>query len=97
MKNHLNELKEIIYEEARKSKSKKDDADETYGFSKPKIESLQFKSGVLDNKQINNLLLMTPHLFRASKEGKIAAANLKVLDVTVDVVFRILQKSNDAS
>ena len=95
--NHLNELKEIIYEEARKSKSKNEDADETHGFSKPVTESLQFKSGALDNVQINNLLLMTPHLFRASKEGKIAAANLNVLDVTVDVVFRILQKINDDS
>jgi hypothetical protein len=35
---------------------------------------------------------MTPHLYRATKEGKETAGDLQKLDLTVDVVFRVLEK-----
>jgi hypothetical protein len=35
---------------------------------------------------------MTPHFYRANKQGREAAGNVQELDVTVDVVFRTLEK-----
>jgi 23S rRNA (guanine745-N1)-methyltransferase len=89
---HLKELREIIYTEVRKT----DPPDLSYleerGLSLLDRQALQFKTGVINNQQINNLLIMTPHFFRATKRGREAAANVQELDVTVDVVFRTLEK-----
>ena len=87
---HLTELKEIIYADNKKVKSNHDSV-ENNNFSLLSSHVLQFKTGFLNNKQINNLLLMTPHLFRATKQGKEAASLLERLDISVDVVFNIHQ------
>ena len=42
--------------------------------------------------QIANLLLMTPHFYRASQAGRDTAAQLQSLDLSIDIVFRVLQK-----
>ena len=86
---HLSELKEIIYADVKKAKA---NSSEYKNFSLIDRKELRFKTGALNNKQINNLLLMTPHLFRATKEGKESASLLDELDVSVDIVFRLLQK-----
>lgn len=89
---HLKELREVIYKDVKIS----DPADipqlENTGFSVINVESLQFKTQTINNEQINNLLLMTPHFFRADKEGREKAVNLESLSLTVDVVFRTLEK-----
>jgi len=89
---HLKELREIIYSEVRKN----DPPDLSYleerGLSLLDRQTLQFKTGVINNQQINNLLIMTPHFYRATKRGREAAANVQELDVSVDVVFRTLEK-----
>ena len=94
---HLKELREIIYTEVKKTDPPDLSHMEKMGFSVVGNESLQFKTGTINNEQINNLLLMTPHFYRANKEGREAAANLQELDLTVDVVFRILEKVNKDS
>jgi len=89
---HLKELREIIYAEVKKT----DPPDLSYleetGFPTVNRQPLQFKTGVIDNQQITNLLTMTPHFYRATKHGREAAASVQELDVTVDVVFRTLEK-----
>ncbi len=89
---HLKELREIIYPEVKKPKpfdlSQMDDRK----FSLQSSEALQFKTQLSDNELINHLLLMTPHFYRASKAGKEAACKLDELNLTVDVVFKTLQK-----
>jgi len=89
---HLKELREIIYAEVKKT----DPPDLSYleetGFPIVNRQPLQFKTGVIDNQQITNLLTMTPHFYRATKHGREAAASVQELDVTVDVVFRTLEK-----
>jgi 23S rRNA (guanine745-N1)-methyltransferase len=89
---HLKELREIIYTEVRKSEPPDLSCVEGMGFSMLDRQSLQFKTGAINNEQINNLLVMTPHFYRATKEGREAAGKLEKLVLTVDVVFRILEK-----
>lgn len=89
---HLKELREIIYPELKDSEQ--DDLAETVhaGFSQVDSETLRFKSRIYDNETINNLLVMTPHFYRASKQGREAACRLSELEISVDVIFRVLEK-----
>jgi 23S rRNA (guanine745-N1)-methyltransferase len=89
---HLKELREIIYTEVKKTEPPDLSYLEEMGYSMLDRQSLQFKAGVINNEQINNLLIMTPHFYRASKQGREAAGSVQELDVTVDVVFRTLEK-----
>ncbi len=90
---HLNELRKIIYPEVNKTDRSDPSQMELDGFSSIKTETLHFKTTVTDNEQVNHLLLMTPHFYRASKEGRTAASKLDELDITVDVIFRIFEKN----
>lgn len=90
--NHLKELREIIYSEVKKTEPPSLIEAEKLGFSLTDTQECQFETGSIDNKTINQLLLMTPHFFRANKEGQEVAMNLKELNLTVDVVFRTLEK-----
>lgn len=91
-KDHLKELREIIYSDVIKSEPPVLSEATKKGFSLVDTQTLQFKSGKIDNEKINNLLLMTPHFFRATKEGQEAAVKLQKIDLTIDVVIRVLQK-----
>jgi 23S rRNA (guanine745-N1)-methyltransferase len=88
---HLKELREIIYAEVNKTDQSESVAQQS-GFSLLKKEALTYHSRIDSNEQINHLLLMTPHFYRASKEGRARAEKLSELDVTIDVFFRVLQK-----
>ena len=87
------ELSEIIYPEIKKSYPVPALETEKTGFSLVNNEVLQFKVTLNNNEQINNLLIMTPHFYRASKAGREVACNLPQLALTVDVVFSVLQKN----
>ncbi len=90
---HLKELREIIYPEIKKPDQQRSLQTENTGFSLVHSEKLQFKVNIANKTQINNLLLMTPHFYRASKAGREVACNLQQLDLTIDVVFSVLEKS----
>ena len=89
---HLKELREIIYPKVKESKQENSIPAEHSGFTLVERKSLQFNEKITDNEQVNNLLLMTPHFYRASKEGRDVACDLHELDITVDVIFRVLEK-----
>jgi len=89
---HLKELREVIYSDVKKSDPPDLSYTEGMGFSVVDRQQLQFKTGVIDNEKIHRLLVMTPHFYRASKEGREAASEVQALDLTVDVVFRVLEK-----
>jgi 23S rRNA (guanine745-N1)-methyltransferase len=94
---HLIELREIIYPSVKKKTSSiLEQGTDTPGFTVVKTTSVQFVTAPLCNSQIGQLLTMTPHLFRASHEGKKRAALLDNFPVTVDVVFQQLRKSPPA-
>jgi len=87
---HLAELRRIIYPQIRESGPPDPVRFEQAGFAVTQSRPLRFRTGAVGQQQIDSLLLMTPHLFRATREGKEAAARLESLDLTVDVVFTSL-------
>lgn len=90
---HLKELREIIYPEIKKSDKSNTSQNEIKGFALLKSEDVTFKAKITNNEKINQLLIMTPHFYRASKEGKQKAANLNELDITINVIFKVLEKT----
>ena len=89
---HLKELREIIYPEVNKVESTDLAPADISGFTLLQSEIIQFKEKLDNNELVNQLLVMTPHFYRASKEGREAACNLEVLDITVDVTFNVFEK-----
>ncbi|MAC46396.1 MAG: rRNA (guanine-N1)-methyltransferase [Oceanospirillum sp.] len=90
-KEHLIELRELIYPEVRRTPLPDISQALENGYQLAEEKSLQFKPATLNKKQITDLMVMTPHLYRASYAGKQAAEALTELDITADVVFRVLQ------
>ena len=88
---HLKELREIIYAEVNKTEQSESVAQQS-GFTLLIKQALTYHARIDSNEKISHLLLMTPHFYRASKEGRARAEKLSELDVTVDVFFRVLQK-----
>ncbi|VAX09100.1 Ribosomal RNA large subunit methyltransferase A [hydrothermal vent metagenome] len=90
---HLIELREIIYSTVKRTPVQNPGKFESLGFLLRESQPLQLKTGLINNKLINDLLLMTPHFYRASKEGRQAAMQLQTLDLSIDVVFRVFEKN----
>lgn len=88
---HLIELREIIYPHVRKSPPAAIERALHSGFVLKESRQLRYQINNLPRELIADLLLMTPHLFRATHEGKAAAAQLQQLTLTVDVQLRVLQ------
>jgi len=80
---HLRELREIIYPSLRPGR------EDAHGmpplFRKAGTESLRYQMTVDSADTIADLLVMTPHFYRASSEGRARAAALTDLTTTVDV------------
>jgi 23S rRNA (guanine745-N1)-methyltransferase len=83
---HLRELREIIYPSLRPARL--DVAPVPAGFASHSEEALCFGVDLTGSEAIADLLAMTPHLYRASAEGRARAAALTALSVTVDVRLR---------
>lgn len=88
---HLIELRNIIYPTVNKSPPPDLSVAEEAGFALSDSSQLRYQTGDIPNEQIMNLLTMTPHLYKATHEGKQAAAELDKIDLTVDIVFRCLE------
>jgi 23S rRNA (guanine745-N1)-methyltransferase len=89
---HLVELREVLYPAVTHSESRVVSLAQAAGFSAGETSTLLFKTDPLSQLEINQLLSMTPHLFRASSEGRKRSALLDHLPVTVDVVFNLFHK-----
>ena len=87
---HLKELREVIYTDVKKTPPPDLSDAERAGFTLRDEQSLRYTTDVMDRSMIGDLLLMTPHFYRAGKQGREAAARLDRLAATVDVVFRVL-------
>jgi 23S rRNA (guanine745-N1)-methyltransferase len=87
---HLLELRRIIYPSV---KADKDEAQEPpVGFSLESTERIRCQISLDSQEKIADLLLMTPHLFRASAQGLEQARQLTSLEVQVDVRIKVLRR-----
>lgn len=80
---HLRELREIIYPTLKRERN--GETPTPPGFAALSAETVRFRLDLKGSEQIADLLAMTPHLYRASAEGRAKAAALTALSVTVDV------------
>lgn len=81
--NHLRELREIIYPSLKPEKPPATEAPD--GFSIAGTETVSYSLPLDNQEAIADLLAMTPHLYRASAEGRSKAEALATLTVTVEV------------
>jgi 23S rRNA (guanine745-N1)-methyltransferase len=87
---HLLELREIIYPIIKPYKNNDFSKAAETGFSVAMRERLTYPLSGLCQQQIQDVLLMSPHLYRAQAAGKEKARALQELNVTVDVNLTIL-------
>lgn len=80
---HLRELREVIYPNLKPERERSEAAPE--GLIRRESESIRYSLTLDSAAVIADLLAMTPHLYRASAEGRARAEALDSLTVTVDV------------
>jgi 23S rRNA (guanine745-N1)-methyltransferase len=87
---HLRELREIIYPTLKPEKALAPVVPP--GFAALSSETLQFAFSLDGTEAIADLLSMTPHLFRASREGLERLAACSALTLSADVRLTRLQR-----
>ena len=90
---HLRELRAIIYPTLKPERPA--DARDPAGFSQCAAETLRYNIELTSAAQIADLLTMTPHLYRATPEGRARAAALTELSLTVDVRLVAWERNSD--
>ncbi|HEY9098557.1 MAG TPA: methyltransferase domain-containing protein [Thiobacillus sp.] len=88
---HLRELREIIYPNLKPERPA--DLQVPPGFVRLPAETIHFSIKLTRAEQIADLLTMTPHLYRASAEGRAEAAALTALPLSVDVRLTRFERS----
>ncbi|WP_030069842.1 putative RNA methyltransferase [Halomonas alkaliantarctica] len=88
---HLRELREVIYPTLKPDATSERKVPE--GFVQLQTESLSYQIALEGQDSIGDLLAMTPHLYRASQEGRARAAALEALTLTVDARLMIYERS----
>ncbi|ART62256.1 putative RNA methyltransferase [Kushneria marisflavi] len=79
---HLIELREIIYPTLKAPREPRQAPEP--GFKSDMVETVRYARTLSSREQILDLLVMTPHLYRATAEGRAKAEALAHLDVTVE-------------
>ena len=87
---HLRELRETIYPTLKAERTSTTAIPD--GFTLEATESVRYALDLVGQQQIADLLAMTPHLYRATAEGRAKAAALTALTVTVDVRLNCLRR-----
>ena len=86
---HLLGLKSVIYPELKLKE--KDSVPELPGFERIKSAPIRFTFTV-EGEQVRNLLSMTPHVYRISKEGAARLAATEQLTDTASAVLNVFRK-----
>lgn len=93
---HLLELKQVIYPEVKRKPQQLPVSSLNWQLTNE--ERLTFSVTLPSNQAVRDLLVMTPHLYRASSEGRARAEALSELTVTVDVWIReFVQQQQEAA
>jgi len=88
---HLLELRQIIYPSVTRSEPPSLAKAEAAGYGLEREDVLRFPIALDSTARIQDLLAMTPHAHRLPAAGRAALARLERLDVTVEVVVRVLR------
>jgi len=87
---HLRELREIIYPTLKPQRTAEPQV--PAGLTPLPGETVRFSLDLVGTEQIADLLAMTPHLYRASAEGRARAAALTHISLTIDVQITRLER-----
>jgi 23S rRNA (guanine745-N1)-methyltransferase len=81
---HLLELKQVIYQEIKRTEESQVIETAHQFLSLERKTEVKYEICLPSQEQISNLLMMTPHYYRVSLEGKERLSRLQTLNVTVD-------------
>ncbi len=87
---HLRELREVIYPNLKPTREKSSPLGERFNLIEER--PLHFEINIESLQAIADLLTMTPHLYRASQEGKKKAAALHSISLSIDVHIKCFQR-----
>ncbi len=87
---HLRELRDIIYPTLKPTREK--DTNVPEGFARRASEQICYAISLEGGDVIRDLLTMTPHLYRASAEGREKAAALDQLTLTIDAQLTVWER-----
>ena len=88
---HLRELRDIIYPTLKPTREKETNVPE--GFARRASEQICYAISLEGGDVIRDLLTMTPHLYRASAEGREKAAALDQLTLTIDAQLTVWERA----
>ncbi|MEZ5627398.1 MAG: methyltransferase domain-containing protein [Rhodocyclaceae bacterium] len=91
---HLRELRQIIYPSLKPERTAS--ASTPPGFVRTHSETLRYPLTLAGADTLADLLVMTPHFYRANAEGRARAAALTSLAVTVDVRLTRFERMSEA-
>lgn len=91
---HLRELRQIIYPSLKPERPAR--ASTPQGFVRIDTETLRYPLTLTGADTLADLLVMTPHFYRANAEGRARAAALTALTVSVDVQLTRFERMSDA-
>ena len=91
---HLIELRSQIYDTVRRNPPADISTALSDGWQLSQSINVQFTTAPLSAEQFEHLLVMTPHLYRASREGRERAAKLQNIAISGDVLIRVISNSN---
>jgi 23S rRNA (guanine745-N1)-methyltransferase len=90
---HLIELRNAIYETVRRNPATDISAALDDNWHLSLSNDVQFTTTALTAAQFEHLLVMTPHLYRASREGRERAAQLQDIALSADVLIRVISQA----
>lgn len=86
--NHLIELRELIYDEIKPARVFDEKSAVEAGYELVAEQAFTQTGVALNQEQLQQLMLMTPHFFRTSAEAKEKLRKLERLELTLGVVCR---------
>lgn len=87
--NHLMELRQAIYSQVKETKLVSIEEAFSQGYKLVREEKLDFTFSIGD--QVQDLLAMTPHAYRISKESRSQLDKVSFSQISASVVLRLLQ------
>lgn len=87
---HLVQLRELVYSEINRDKAPR--AEPEHGFTCAHKGQLEFDFELPDQASIQDLLTMTPHLFRASAAGRARVDALSSLQLHADIEITLYNR-----